>query len=108
MLYKYTRSNFTANSHGAIGLSSSMKVSPPYQESTPIEVSSFVNPTSSSTSTPHNSLSSDTLFYSQPETSTFGEYTPNHLASGDNEHHRVILGIGMNKYKRVLMTYILL
>ena len=40
-------------------------------------------------SAPHkSSLSSDTLFYSQPETSTFGEYTPNHLASGDNEHEQ--------------------
>ena len=42
----------TANSHGAIDPPSSMKVSPPYQESAPTEVSSFVNPTSSSISTP--------------------------------------------------------
>jgi hypothetical protein len=44
--------HYTANSHGAIDLSSSMKVSPPYQESVPTEVSSFVNPTPSSISTP--------------------------------------------------------
>lgn len=44
--------HYTANSHSAIDLSSSMKVSPPYQESVPTEVSSFVNPTPSSISTP--------------------------------------------------------
>jgi COPII coat assembly protein SEC16 len=44
--------HYTANSHGAIDLSSSMKVSPPYQESVPTEASSFVNPTPSSVSTP--------------------------------------------------------
>ena len=44
--------HYTANSHGAIDPSSSMKVSPPYQELAPTDVSSFVDPTPSSTSTP--------------------------------------------------------
>ena len=47
-------------------------------------------------SAPHKSnLSSDLQFYSQPETSTFGEYTytsPNHLSSGDNEHAQSYTG----------------
>jgi COPII coat assembly protein SEC16 len=37
-------------------------------------------------SSPHKSdLSSDAQFYSQPDTSTFEEYAPNYLSSGDNE-----------------------
>jgi hypothetical protein len=42
--------HYTANSHGSND--PSMKVSPPYQESAPTEVSSFVNQTPSSISTP--------------------------------------------------------
>ena len=43
--------HYTPNSHGAIDLSSSMRVSPPYHELAPTEVSSFVNTTPSSIST---------------------------------------------------------
>jgi hypothetical protein len=44
-------------------------------------------------SAPHKSnLSSDTQFYSQPATLTFGEYTPDHLSSGDNEHAQSYTG----------------
>ena len=42
-----------------------------------------------------SNLSSDTQFYSQPETSTFGDYaytSPNHLSSGDNEPAQTYTG----------------